>query len=1157
MNFCILPHPVRSSVLALCFFVLLPSSAFPQGERATITGTVSDTSQAVVAGAHLTLRNVATNITTTAESNGSGLYVLPALNPGTYDLTFEKPGFRTRKVSNIPLSTGLTATIDAIMEVGSVADSVQVEASAVQLETQTSGLSSTVETRRVVELPLLGRNPLQLASLAPGVIPTSAQGGNGSGAIGSATNARMSGGLAMQNAVLMDGGESRGFTSGGQAYSVPLESVAEFKVETASYSSEFGHSGGGVVNVATKSGTNEYHGVLYEFLRNNHLNANSWSNNRNRVPRGLFIRNEYGAAVGGRIIRDRTFFFVNYEAVRQGSPDQFLATVPTAEQKAGNFSNTFDNQGRLVNIYDFLTTRPDPSSPGKYVRDVFPGNRIPDTRIHPISKNVLAFWPAPNRAGDGLANQRNYFLSGKNVNPVDIWFARIDHQISTKHRLFGRTGGTQNDSFSTLAEKAFPAKTINSNPTRTALISLTSTFTPNLLGELRFSYTRLQFNSHPVSEGFDMASLGFGSNVTSNVLYKQFPQITVQQYNSGSGLVVSTFNASEVDQLGGATKTLAPQDTWHGQYHVTWIKGRHKIKTGLDIQLLRMNGYNSQFSAGQYYFDRTYVQGPDPSVTASNSGHGFASLLLGVPQAGTLTFTPRMFLYQNYRAGYIQDDWRFNSRLTLNLGLRYEFTSPYAEKWGNIGQFDANAIEPVTGAKGTFKWVPPDGYHTDPNYKTFSPRVGLAYQLNSKTVIRSGGAIFNAANNGLNAAATDFGSGTFVSNFLSLGQPNPIPFTPPVGGSWSNPFAAGFTYPQKGATTFAGQNIRVDFPDHPLAYIANWTLGIQREITPTMVAEVAYVGSKITHLFWNRQENANDPLLLAQWGSKLNDLVPNPYYGKVTAGDLSFPMVRRKQLLRPFPQYQQILAIRRPYGDASYQSMTGRFDKRYSQGLLMSFAYTLSKSIASTGESNTWVVGPSNALYDPKYNRSIEANDATHRLVISHVYEFPFGKGKRWAQSGVVNLVLGGWQWNGITVLQAGRPILITAPDNTGLLDFAYTNGRADRLKSGVLSSGQSLNNWFDTSSFKAAAPFTVPTDSLSQPDLRGPGRKSFDMSLFKNTRIRERFNVQFRAELFNAFNSAFFEARNETTDVTNPSFGKILSGSNPRNIQFGIRILF
>ena len=352
----------------------------------------------------------------------------------------------------------------------------------------------------------------------------------------------------------------------------------------------------------------------------------------------------------------------------------------------------------------------------------FPETAYQTDRIHPISKNVLQYWPAPNRPGDGLANQRNYFLAGKNINPVDIWFARIDHRISSRHQLFGRTGGSQNDSYSTLAEQAFPAKTISSNPTRTALISLTS-LSLRIFSARRGLYTRLQFNSYPVSEGFDMATLGFGTNVTSNVLYKQFPQIAVQQYNSGSGLVVSTFNASEIDQLGGATKTLAPQDTWHAQYHMTWVKGRHKLQDRIDAQLLRMNGYNSQFSAGQYFFDRVYSQGPDPSASASNSGHGFASLLLGVPASGTLTFTPRMFLYQHYRAAYIHDDWRVTNRLTVNIGLRYEYTSPYAEKWGNIGQFDANGIEPVTGAKGVFKWVPPDGYHTDPNYKTFSPRL--------------------------------------------------------------------------------------------------------------------------------------------------------------------------------------------------------------------------------------------------------------------------------------------------------------------------------------------------------------------------------------------------------------------------------------------------
>jgi hypothetical protein len=1147
----------RAGSLVLLAGVALASGILlAQGERATITGTVTDASQAVVPGASVSVRDVATNVVTRTESNSAGIYYLPSLPPGEYELTAERQGFRPAKVSAIPLSTGLTATINVVLEVGTVTEAVEVRATAVQLESQTSGLSKTVESRRVVELPLLGRNPLQLGSLAPGVIPSSGQ-SNFQGAIGSATNSRISGGLAMQNSVLMDGGESRGFTSGGQAYSVPLEAVAEFRIETASYSSEFGHSGGGVINVATKSGTNELHGVVYEFLRNDHLNANGWQNNRNRIPRALFQRNEYGVAAGGRILRDKTFFFANYEAVRAGTPDQFLATVPTAAQKQGDFTQTFDAQGRQVGVYDYLTTRANPAAAGSYIRDQFPGNRIPQNRIHPISQKVITYWPEPNRPGEGAAGLRNYFRAGKNVVQNDIWFGRIDHYLSEKHRFYARSGGAQNRSRSTLAEAAFPGRTINSTPTRSGLASITSSFKPTLLGEFRISYVRLQNNNYPVSEGFDMATLGFGTNVTNNVLYKQFPLIAVQQYNSGSGLTVATFGATEVNQLGGATKTLAPQDTWHAQYHLTFIRTRHKIKIGTDWELLRLNAYNSQFSAGQYFFDRVYNQGPDPSRSATNSGHGFASLLLGVPAAGTLTFTPRMFLFQRYRSVYFQDDWRVTNRLTVNLGLRYEYTSPYGEKHGEIGYFDATGTEPVTGAKGVFVWTKPGQYHTDPNYKTFGPRVGLAYQASPKMVVRVAGAIFHAANNGLNAAATDFGSGGFVSNFLTLGPPNPIPFTPPAGGSWSNPFAGGFTYPQKGVSTFPGQNIRVDFRDHPLAYISNWTLSIQRELSPTMLGEVAYVGSKITHLFWNRMENANDPLLLGQWGSRLREAVPNPYYGKITSGALSFPTIERRQLLRPFPQYQQILGIRVPYGDSSYQSMTARFEKRYARGYTVSVGYTLSKTLATTGESNTWVVGPSNALYNPNYNRSHEANDTPHRLVISHLVEAPFGKGKRWFSQGLPARIFGGWQWNGITVLQAGRPLLITAPDNTGLLDFSYTNGRADRFKSGALPGGGTKDRYFDTTAFRAAAPYTVPTDSLSQPDLRGYGRKSFDMSFFKNNPIGERFNVQFRAEFFNMFNTPFFEVRNQSTDVVSADFGRVLLAGGARNIQFGLRVIF
>ncbi|HZT31622.1 MAG TPA: carboxypeptidase-like regulatory domain-containing protein [Bryobacteraceae bacterium] len=1135
---------------------------FAQGERATISGTVMDSTGAVVPQVNITVRNEATNILNKAESNATGLYVVPALPPGTYELTAEKQGFRTFKISGIPLSVGLTATVDVKLEVGQVSEAVQVVASAVQLEAQTSGMGETVGTRAVTELPLLGRDPRQLSALAPGVIPTRGQVGAGGSTIGYAGNSRIAGGLAMQNAILMDGGDTRGFTSGGQSYTYPIESVAEFKIQTATYSAEFGRAGGGVINVASKSGTNEFHGVAYLFLQSQILNANSWSNNRTSVPKGKFQYDMFGGALGGRIIRDRTFFFMNYEGVRQGSPNQFLASVPLPAWKNGDFSNARDAQGRPVAIYDYLTTRANPAAPGTYIRDAFPNNVIPANRIDPISANIAKYYPDPNVPGQVFGQINNYLRTGKNVNNIDGWFTRLDHYISAKHRLFGHFAGNQNDSFPLgLIDKAFPATGVSSNPVRNAGISLVSNFTPNFLGEFRISYTRLQNASVPAGAGFDMATLGFPASVASKVTYKQFPEIDINQYYTSSGLTVSTYNAPEVTCIGsgqgcGSTASLNPQDTWHAIYQVTWIKGRHQLKAGADFQRMKLNAFLSRNSGGQFVFDRTYTGGPNPAVTATNAGNGFATFLLGVPIGGAMETTPFMSLFQRYNSGYIQDDWRITNRLTLNLGYRYEFISPYGDKYSQIGRFNVNAVDPVTHIKGLYQWVPAGGYHSDPNYNTPGPRVGLAFQVDSKTVIRMAGAIFNAANNGLNAAATDFGTGLFTSNSVSLGAPNPIPFTPPVGGNWSNPFAAGFVLPQVGVTNFLGQNIRVDFADHPTCYIANWNFSIQRQVNPNLLAEIAYVGSKATHLFWNRMDNAVDPLNLNTYGPNVDKVVPNPYYGVIQGGIGAFSTVVQSQLLRPFPQYQQILAVRRPYGDSRYNSMTVRVEKRYSKGFTLTVAYTLSKLIASTAESNSWVVGPSDALYNPNYNRSIEANDAPQRLVIGHVWDLPFGPGKPYAQKGILSRIAGGWQFSGITVLQSGRPILITGPQNTSIPDFNYTNGRADRLHSGVLSN-PTLQHWFDTTAFIAAPRYTMPNDSLSQPDLRTPWTNAWNWSFFKNNQIKERYNLQFRAEFYNIFNHPQFDCRGACADVTSLTFGQITEGGGNRQIQFGLRLLF
>jgi hypothetical protein len=425
-------------------------------------------------------------------------------------------------------------------------------------------------------------------------------------------------------------------------------------------------------------------------------------------------------------------------------------------------------------------------------------------------------------------------------------------------------------------------------------------------------------------------------------------------------------------------------------------------------------------------------------------------------------------------------------------------------------------------------------------------------------VIRTGAAIFYASYLGVNAAATDFGNGSFLSNALFLGQPNTLPSTPPVGGSWSNPFAGGIIVPDRN-TNFAGQNVRADVRYRPNASMGNWSFSIQRMLSANTMFEVAYVGSKTSHLYWNRQRNQNDPSLM-RLGSQLLQPVPNPFFGKIRTGALSGPTISARQALRPYPQFLDLLIFRDPYGDLSYQSWYMRLEKQYSNGMTLSASFTGSKTIANTMQSNTWVVGPSNSLYNARYNRGIEANDIPQRLVLSYLYDLPFGKGRKFLNdaNSVVQKIAGGWQVSSITVLQKGRPVMITAPDTTSLFNFSSTNGRANRLKDPVLPSDQqSLTRWFDTTAFERAAPFTLPTDSVSQPRLRGPGRVNFDVSFLKNTRFGERYNLQFRGEFYNISNTPALDARGATTDVASPLFGQIVQGGNPRNIQFGLRFVF
>ena len=704
---------------------------------------------------------------------------------------------------------------------------------------------------------------------------------------------------------------------------------------------------------------------------------------------------------------------------------------------------------------------------------------------------------------------------------------------------------------------AFPSISTSSNPSRTALVSLTSTFSPSLLGELRLSYNRLLSNSTPLSEGFDSSTLGFQPAFTNAMDYKSFPIVYVQQYVTGAGLSIVRGGSDIVGNLGANGKSRNAQDTWQLQFHVTYLRNRHKVKVGTDFELLRLFSYSSQYDSGRFFFTNAYTQGPDPAQQTANGGNGFASLLLGIPEAGNLTLSPPLSLYQWYYGFYIQDDIQLTSKLTANLGMRYEYTTPWKEKLARIGYLDGAAAESVTGSKGTFKFLQPGQYLTDPQKRNFGPRVGLAYRLTSKTVIRAAGAIFYAPTNTINPGTSDWGNGLYVANDLSLGPPNPLPNTPPIGGSWSNPFAGGILVPDRSAT-FAGQNLRTFVRRYNLPYVSNWTFNVQRMLTPTMVLQAAYVGSKTTHASQNRQYNQNNPLLLSL-GAQLLQPVPNPYFGKILTGSLSYPTIQLRQLLRPFPQYLEVFIARDGYGDANYEGFQLQMNKQFSHGVSFTVGYTNSKSIINNFESSTGQRGTCNALYAPNFSRGLDANDIPQRLVLSYSWELPFGPGRAHLSRGLLSQITGRWQLSGIVAIQRGIPLAILAPDTTGLYNFALQSSRPNRLKDPVLPSDQqTMDRYFDATAFAVAPAYTLPNGSVTEPRLRDPGRRNFDVSLSRNQVFRERYNLQFRAEVFNLSNTpALSSGTTSSVTLNAPQFGKVLSGSSPRNVQLGVRMVF
>ena len=1115
-----------------CLLCIFPSQMLAQ--NAQLSGSVSDASERNVVGASVVITDLATEATQHTDTNRSGIYAFPVLPASRYRLTVQAPGFRTETQEGVMLTVAQRAQINVHLQVGEASEQVTVSAGSVELDAASAAVSSTIESRQFTELPLLGRNPYTLVELSPGVVV------HGNAGTGPSIN----GGRSNTNGVLLDGAEVLNSTTGDLSYTAPLEAVEQVKVQVSSYSAEYGRAGGGVINGISRSGTNQLHGSFYEFIRNEAFNANSFTNNLNGLPRAAFKRNEYGFSIGGPVVlprlfdgHDKTFFFFNFEGVRQNTPQTIIDSVPTALERTGDFSRTFTSAGSPVIIYDPATSRL--GTGGAYVRMAFPGNRIPTSRQDPTALAILKYFPLPNLPGNNILNHQ---ATGSDVNNLTRYFVRADQIFGQKQHAFIRFGIQNGTDQSTIASSvAYPRQTSTAyepviTSSYTGMFADDITFSSSAVADIRVSFTRNNSDSTPSSLNFDLGSLGFNSVFTSAVKTALFPRITTTDAaNLGPDTTSDRHSHQENRQVFGS---------------LTLTKGRQILKVGGDLEIFHNNTTAPFTPSGDFSFTRGFTQGPNPAQASANAGYGTASLLLGLPASGSITIDPSLAMQQIYSVGFLQDTVQLKPTVIADLGLRYEHTTPWTERYNQLSFFDENAIDPVTHQRGLLTPVSSSRRgQTVPVYSNIGPRVGLAWSVHPATVLRVGyGVFFSAGSGGVGAVPSEFGSGFQSTTSLFQGAPAANPYLPPAGARLAAPFITGINQPP---SSLLGSSVS-SFLDRPYRVPRNdqWTASMQQG-GRDLVFELGYIGSRGLHLWSDQQVNVPATSALSQ-GDALLQQVANPFFGQITNGTLSSRTVQAVQLMRPFPQYTGVSQKRDPEGDSIYHALYAKVDKSFSRHYSVLASYTWSKLIDNVPErfaGTSFISDPNNL----RAARALGDYDAPQVFTVAHVISVPFGRKERYLNHGPAAYILGGWQLNGILRAQSGYPLSITPPNEANVSGFT---SYADKLHSGRLTAGRrSLNAWFDTSAFQIPRPFTLGSTSRNEPDLRGPGSFNYDLGLDRSQVLAERLTVQFRAEAFNLTNTPLYNAPNTT--VGSDNFGRILGGSNNRVLQLGLRISY
>ena len=1150
-------------------------SAIAQTTTGTIQGRVADATGSVVPAAKVTITNQATGVHQTLTTNSEGGFVQPYVLPGDYTVSVEKEGFEKYVTTGIKLNVQQTVALEIALKVGNVASTVEVSASAVQLSTSTSSVATVIQGKAILDLPLNGRNPFALATLTPGVVP------------GPGSTPWISGGRNASSEITIDGTSvilpENNVSINQTGYTPIADSIAEFNVITNSMAAEYGRTGGGVINVATRSGSNEFHGSLFEFLRNSKLDANSWSNNRNGAPRGAFQRNQFGGTIGGPISipklydgKNRTFFFFAEQSTRQRSASSATATVPLDEWRRGDFSDLRNGNGQPITLYDPLTTFCESAcdTPGAvYARMPFPGNRIPAERFDPVARNLIQYWPQPNaRPNNQFTNQNNFFSAGKSKSDEDKFDSRIDHNFSDNFRMYARVS-YQNGTSLPFNGFGNIATSSGSGPGRSRAynISLNTvhTFSPTTILNINYGFARQLSLSDPFSQGIDLTTLGFSRSLMDVAAREnlEFPNFSFGGNTNISNLGQATFTKLSMIPY---SHIVRPD--------LTKVFSRHTVKFGGEFRKLFMNFTQHGQPSGAYSFNGSITQRVIGASASTTQGNGFASFLLGLPASGNISHTYAAATASEYFGFYVQDDWKVHNRLTLNLGLRYDVDVPRTERYDRLSYFDIDAPSPIAGKvpgfqnlRGAMRFPTADNRRQTPtDLNNWGPRFGFAFQFSPKSVFRGAYALMYSGSV-MQAAGTSGSSGTegFTSStnmILSndggrtiaayLNNPYPLGYNLPLGATEG---------PYSGANTNLGAGIGASFfNDYRNPVIQQWNTSIQQEFAGGFLLEVGYLGSKGQHLIDGESNMTFNQLPSSYWalGNQLQSTnqVPNPFYGIITnpTSSMSQPTIAYSQLLRPFPQYTSLNAFRKPQANSLYHSFTIRAEKRYSNGLNLLVSFTGGKLIDDASQTVTFLgaAGQKQDFYNRAAERSISTQDVSRRLVISGNYELPFGRRKAYlsALPTALDFVLGGWQVNGIATFQTGIPLQISNGGNNTFLGSPgqrpNNNGTSGKLDEPTMERN------FNTSVFSQAPNFTFGNTSRTSPDLRQPSTNSLDASIFKNFTIREGATVQFRAEAFNATNHPIWNAPG--TDVTQlGSFGVITAKSGSRQVQLALRFLF